>query len=187
MDFGRYLSLIMLDTDHTNPIKGEQTRWLQKVLEDRNDVTHIIPVYHLPAWPSARNPDDSRFEHIRKYWHPLFEEHRVVVAFENHDHTYKRTYPIRNGKIDPNGVVYMGDGAWGVYTRTPGSRHDEHAWYLKRASSDRHFILGTIHGRLIHYVVINESGEVIDEYPRTTHIERKRKSLAPLWLPEEKE
>lgn len=183
LDFGNYLSIILLDSDHANPVKGEQTVWLQNVLEERSHVTHIIPTYHLAAWPSVRNPDSGRLQELRELWHPLFEKHGISVVFENHDHAYKRTHPIRNGKIDPDGIVYMGDGAWGVNTRAIGGSHREHAWYLKRASSERHFILGTIHGRLAHYVVINEFGDIIDEYPRTSHTDRHKNQMAPLWVP----
>ena len=56
-----------------------------------------------------------------------------MAAFEHHSHAFKRTYPIREGKKDPAGVVYLGDGSWGIPTRkvhTP-----EKMWYLKKAAS----------------------------------------------------
>lgn len=43
---------------------------------------------------------------------PLFEEYELTAAFENHDHTYKRTHRIRDGWWIPRGVLYLGDGAW---------------------------------------------------------------------------
>jgi len=91
------------------------------------------------------------------------------VAFENHDHAYKRTHPLRNGEIRSDGIVYIGDGAWGVRTRDPGRSHEEYAYYLNRVASQRHFILATIYGRQQHFIVINEDGQIIDEYPSTPH------------------
>ncbi len=171
MDFGNYMSIILLDSEHSNPIDGEQTDWLKSILEERQDRPHIIPVYHIPAYPSVRNPTGRVHRYIRENWVPLFEEYGVKVSFENHDHAYKRTYPLRNNQIDPNGVVYIGDGAWGVSTREIRRSHDEDAWYLskllKQATSERHFIVGTIHGSAFHYLMVNEDGKVIDEYPQT--------------------
>lgn len=171
LDFGDYMSILLLDTDHSNPIEGEQTEWLEEVLAEREHVPHIFPNYHVPAFPSVRNPGGTTHRRVLDRWVPLFERYGVRVAFENHDHIYKRTYPIRNGEINNNGVVYMGDGAWGVGTREIGASHDEHAWYLKRASSERHFIIGTIQGNHQHFLVINEDGQIIDEYPETPHLE----------------
>ena len=193
LDFGNYMSIILLDTDHTNPVDGKQTEWLKEILADRQRVPHLFPIYHVPAWPSVRNPEGSRHIKIRENWVPLFEENGVRVVFENHDHVYKRTYPLYQGEISENGIVYIGDGAWGVGTRQVGGSqnpedgwqyHGNNPWYLKRASSERHFILGTIHGTHRHFLMVNEEGKVIDEYPRTTHIDHAPVRLAEPWRPD---
>lgn len=164
LDFGDYLSLIALDTDHTHPIEG-QVEWLRQVLEERRDVPHVIPYYHVPGFPSHRPFDGIISQKVREHWVPLFDEYEVRVAFENHDHTYKRTPPIRHGEIHPRGVVYIGDGAWGVGTRTVHPADE--TWYLARSESLRHLIITTLHGTHQHFLMINEDGEVIDEYPET--------------------
>lgn len=189
IDFGDYMSVILLDTEHTNPIAGEQTEWLESVLAEREHIPHIFPHYHIPGYPSVRSYDSGRHYRIRDHWVPLFEKYGVKVAFENHDHAYKRTFPLLDGKIDPNGIVYIGDGAWGVSTRPIGGGHDPEEWfyhgvdpwYLDRASSERHLILGTIHGPHQHYLMINEDGNIIDEYPRTPHTDHKMQHFAPQW------
>ncbi len=165
LDFAEYLSIVLLDTDHTGPMEGAQTDWLRSVLAARADVPHVFPAYHVPAYPSVRNPAGSVSTQVRESWSPLFEEYGVRVAFEAHDHTFKRTHPIRDGAIHPAGVIYMGDGAWGVRNRVIGASHPEPAWYLDRALTDRHFSLVTLHGTHLHILTVNEDGRVIDEYP----------------------
>lgn len=169
LDFGDYLSVLLLDSDHSNPIDGEQTRWLESVLAERQDVPHIFPIYHVTGYPSVRAFDGETETRVRDNWVPLFERYGVRVVFENHDHVYKRTRPIRQNAPSANGVVYIGDGAWGVSTREIGRDHegDELPWYLERAESVRHFILGTIHGAHRHFLMIDEDGNIFDEYPRT--------------------
>jgi len=160
LDFGDYLSLIVLDTDHSGPVEGTQTQWLAERLAEREGVTHVVPIYHVPAFPSVRRFEGGTSTRIREHWVPLFEEYGVRLAFEHHDHAYKRTVPIRGGAMDETGITYIGDGAWGVGTRDV---HDpEQTWYLERAESKRHFILMTIAGEHLDLKAIDEDGELID-------------------------
>ncbi len=162
LDFGSYLSIILLDTDHSNPIDGIQTEWLHQALEKRKGVKHLFPIYHVTAFPSHRNYEAPFQRRIREHWVPLFEQYNIRVAFENHDHTYKRTHPIRDGKVSEDGVVYIGDGAWGVRTRDVHSVDE--TWYLKRAESARHAIIVTLHGNECDMVMVDEDGDVIDRF-----------------------
>lgn len=170
LDFHDYLSLIILDSSHSNKIPGQQTDWLKTVLEERQKQVHLIPVYHKPAYPSHRvQPGGKRqqvwSEQVLKYWVPLFEKFNVRVALENDDHTYKRTYPLRNDKIDPSGIVYIGDGSWGVGKREP--KTPEEVWYLQKSAQENSAIIVTLHGPFQHFIMINDEGDIIDEYPET--------------------
>ena len=164
LDFGDYMSLVVLDSDHSNPVEGEQTEWLESVLSERHSrgVSHVFPVYHVAAFPSHREWDDPIPGRIREHWVPPFEEYGVEVVFEKHDHTYKRTHPIRGGQVDEDeGIVYIGDGAWGVQTRS-GDSKDE--WYIDQFASERHAIIFTIDGDDHYALVVSEDKVVIDEY-----------------------
>ncbi len=164
LDFGEYLSLFLLDSGHATFIDGDQTDWLRRGLYERSHVRHLIPVYHVPAWPSFRDLDGFLVSEVRKNWVPLFEEYGVRVAFEHHDHTYKRTHPIRNGQIDETGIHYIGDGAWGVSTRQIRTDDDgNRPWYLAEADSLRHFIMGEIDGDIIRLEMYDEDARPIDQ------------------------
>lgn len=162
LDFGDYMSLIMLDTDHANPVGGQQLAWLNEVLAERHarGVTHILPKYHVPGYTSNRDFDALTSTNVREKWMPLFEKHGVRVAFENHDHTQKRTYPLRGGEIDhQDGIVYLGDGSWGM-----NPRESNNEWYLEHFTSERHAIIVTLSEHSIHCLMVNDNNEVIDEY-----------------------
>lgn len=162
LDFGDYLSLIILDTAHSNPIPGMQTEWLERELVKRKGRPHVFPVYHVPAYPSQRSYSGQPSVQVREHWVPLFEKHGIEVAFEHHDHTYKRTHPIRGGKVSADGIVYIGDGAWGVAVREGGSKDE---WYINRFAAERHAIIVTLDERGRRFFVVNADGKVIDEYP----------------------
>jgi hypothetical protein len=162
LDFGNYMSLVFLDSDHSGPVEGAQTEWLRQELATRSHMQNIFPVYHVPAYPSVRDVAGGTSQRIRQHWHPLFEQAGVRVAFENHDHAYKRTVPILREKEDPDGVVFIGDGAWGVGERAV---HEAGAtWYLEKSESIRHLILVTIQGDTQDFKVISREGNLIDHY-----------------------
>jgi hypothetical protein len=165
LDFGDYMSLILLDTGHTNPIAGAQSEWLAATLEKRRHVPHVFPIYHVPAYPSVRKYEDKGNQLVRQHWTPLFDRFGVRVVFENHDHAYKRTRPLFGNKVDyTRGIIYLGDGAWGVDVRKV---HPE-SWYLDKAVEARHFILATLHGRSQQFQAIDEDGKLIDQFPEAS-------------------
>ena len=83
------------------------------------------------------------------------------LAFENHDHAYKRTKPILNGVSGvADGIVFAGDGAWGVELRTP----DATRTYLQGTQARHHAFLVTISdtGRTIE--AVDKAGVVFDSF-----------------------
>lgn len=171
LDFDHYLSIIILDSDHTHPVGGSQTSWLAHTLEARQKNLHLFAVYHVPAYPSVRNPVKSHHLILRQNWVPLFDKYGLNVAFEHHDHSYKRTHPLRLGAINPSGVVYLGDGAWGAQPRKPNA--PENRWYIAKSAQETHFILVTLDSEKRLFQAINQSNEVFDQ------LEQKVKPVKP--------
>ena len=162
IDFGQYMSFFIMDSGHANSIDGEQSKWLKEVLQARTKTLHRFAIYHVPAYPSIRNFNNPQSVAIRKYWVPIFEQNGIQMAFEHHDHAYKRTIPLLQGKLNAKGIVYIGDGAWGVDRARPKSKVKKP--YLAKFISSRHFILMTIDPLKREMKSIDDSGKVIDEY-----------------------
>ena len=164
LDIGDYLSLVLLDTGHLAPIEGAQTDWLASTLKERQDRRHLIVANHVPAYPSYRAPegkDESlgTGEANRIHWCPLFEKYKVDVVLEHHDHTFKRTHPLTDGRHDKNGVVYLGDGSWGKL-RAPKEPEDRP--YLAAVSKAYHLTVHRLEGDRRFHVALEESGRVAD-------------------------
>jgi len=163
LDFGNYLTILLLDSGHTNPIEGEQTLWLEEALQSRGKVPHVFPVYHHPAYPTFRAKDGPAVVSIRNNWVPLFEKNNLPLAFENHDHNYKRTKPICNNEITPEGITYLGDGSWGV--TVTGLREDpDRDRYMEKTAALNHFILVKLNGNEVETVAYDITGNEIDRY-----------------------
>jgi hypothetical protein len=175
LDFGKYLSFVMLDTGHTQPVSGPQAKWLEGAIAARAQQRFLFPVYHWPVYGTTKAekgklPSDSkRSVEIRQQWLPHFEKYGVTAVFENDHHNYKRTYPLRNHqRDDQSGIVYLGDGAWGVGTRTVV----KDAWYLAKSESRRHLYHVTLKPTgPVHVEAMDAKGEVFDQVsfdrPRT--------------------
>lgn len=189
MDFGVYLSLVILDT-HTHTVE-EQAEWLSQILPERADRPYVIPVYKWAAYPSARSLNRVRSPEIRQYWHSLFDQcPNIKVVFEKGEHTYARTVPIRGGQPHPDGIVYCGQGCWGVgirevwnpattwfledakgtayKTAEDGTPHEDDG---KPADPDnaRHFYLVTLTGEKMIIDSVGQWGNIFHTFERAAH------------------
>jgi hypothetical protein len=163
LDFGDYLSLVLLDTGHVAPIPGEQTDWLDRALRERADRPHLIVVNHVPAYPSYRPYREGvgTGADNRRHWVPLFQRHQVDVVLEHHDHTFKRTHPLLDGLAARDGILYLGDGSWGKL-RAPSD--PERRPYLATARQDYHLSLHRLEGEQRFHMALTETGRIIDVY-----------------------
>lgn len=158
LDFGSYLSFWILDSGHTQPIDGKQAEWLEETLKQRSSVPYKFAIYHVPAYPSVRDMNNKYSSQVRKSWVPHFEKYGLDVAFENHEHAYKRTYRIKDGKKDSDGVLYLGDGAWGMLE----PRKPKEAWYLAKTAAECHIHAVTFKEDGVFFEAISREGKLID-------------------------
>lgn len=161
LDFGCYLSIIILDSGHAHSIEGEQTQWLSKTLEQRKNQLHRFALYHVPAYPSIRDFNNVYSATIRTSWVPLFEKWRLHAAFEHHDHAYKRTHPLLKNAIHPQGIIYFGDGAWGVDNPR---KQKKSCFYIAKFASIRYILAVTLSQNKETFRCFSEDDTLIDEY-----------------------
>jgi hypothetical protein len=157
LDAGNYLSLFLLDSGHSFHIEGQQTQWLKQVLSERENTFYKMAAYHVAAYPSVYPYRSHSAKKIRSEWNPLFERYHLNVAFEHHNHAYKRTFPLKNDKVDPDGVVYMGDGSWGVTPRKP-----KRLWYLASIAQANAVCLITLGSQMGTVEALDIHGDILD-------------------------
>ena len=160
LDIAGGLSLFLLDSGHLSPVNKKQELWLEGVLKQKESMQWKVPVYHVAAYPSTAPFGAKCSPQIRKYWVPLFEKYDVRLVFENHNHAYKRTYPLLKGKTNSKGIVYIGDGCWGVCPRKVESSRA----YLEKSESSNCFSLLSVEKSSLKVEVFNEKNELIDKW-----------------------
>ncbi len=160
---GANLALFVLDTGHIVAHDGTQAAWLDQAMAAHADTPFSAALYHIPLYPSHRAFDGERSALGRQHWGPLFDKHGLTVAFENHDHTHKRTPLLKANAVSPEGTLYIGDGCWG---REPRPTTEGGRWYLERASSVAHFWCVDVDASGLVYRAIDPRGRVFDVFPK---------------------
>ena len=117
---GKDVALVTLNTGAS---ASEQAEWLESQLSELRPKTRWLMVqYHRPMYPAIKGP--ARQAPI---FCPLFEKYNIDIALESDGHCMKRTVPIRDGKKDPTGIIYVGEGGLGVKQKKPSGKQ----WYLQ--------------------------------------------------------
>ena len=159
VSFGDFLRVTTLNTEAS--VAGTQANWLQQELNEHRPIHrwHIVQ-YHRPAYAATKWPSGALI-----HWVPLFEQAHVDLVCEGDGHTIKRTVPIRQGKIDPTGIVYVGEGGLGVPPRQPKPQR----WYLQSpgmCDSGNHVQRLKFTEDRLTYECVLLSGEILDRWEK---------------------
>lgn len=163
--FGNYLALYVLDTHHVTPVDDtKQTKWLEQVLKADSQFEQKVAAYHIGLFPSYTAYANPLTIVLRKNWMPLFDKYSLDVAFEHHDHTFKRSHRLKGGLRSPDGVVYLGDGAWGRGRgdAMPGGRE-----YLAKSENRLHFWICEANPNSMRFKAMDNAGMVFDSLTLT--------------------
>src|SRR5688572_27327786 len=87
---------------------------------------------------------------LRDAWLSNFSKHNLTIAFECHDHTYKRTKLLRNGRVDPAGTLFIGDGNLGVSSPSPRAQD---RWYIQVTKKALYVALSCCLFQLLTFVI----------------------------------
>lgn len=163
VEFGEGLVLFTLDSGHTSAFNeeldwfvdsggyeaghgphrvrdshdGKQKQWLRETLDRYQDRPWLLGQYHINAFATSPHYwEKPRYGRrlMHEHWVPLFEEYEVDLIHEGHGHRLKRTHPVKDGEIDEDGVVYIGEGGWGTHMGEP-----DDMWFVADKGSDHHF------------------------------------------------
>jgi hypothetical protein len=84
----------------------QQAKWLNRILAKKPQLWTIVAI-HQPFYSTAKDRDNP---HLRELFIPIFDKYSVDLVLQGHDHTYGRTFKLRNGiKVGDSekGTVYI--------------------------------------------------------------------------------
>ncbi|PIV54789.1 hypothetical protein COY52_13015 [Candidatus Desantisbacteria bacterium CG_4_10_14_0_8_um_filter_48_22] len=149
-----------------------QYNWLQSDLQQTDadtDITWKIVLFHTPVYSSASgHPSNTG---LRSDIEPLFNQYGVDVVFNGHNHSYERTYMIReNGQIlqtGPTFYVTEGDSTGTVYVVVAGmSPLYEPGWNSWTAYFEKTYNYGmvTVEGDTLSFKAMRQDDTLIDTF-----------------------
>jgi len=157
LDFGDYLSLLMLDTGHVTPME-RQTSWLEKNLESRKGVPWLFSSWHVAAYPSARGWDSQPMSgYARENWIPLIEKSRTAGVFNHHDHDLQRVET--EGKAGRK-IMVFGNGAIGAGLRWANC--EESARLAKFRAMEHHIYVVSLTADKVVVTAVGRQGQELD-------------------------
>lgn len=136
----------------------EQRPWLLEDLHE-NDNPWIIAMAHKPAFGSGSQNGPEQY--IVDHWVDLFEEYGVALYLNGHEHSYERTLPLKEGKINEDGVTYITNSCAGD-DFNPAVR----TWLTAKAEGVPCYMVFTVQGSKIEGITkgILDDDSILDEF-----------------------
>lgn len=148
---------------NSNERREEQAQWLKKVLP-RKGARWTVVTFHHPLYASAKGRDNTE---LRDLWQPIFDEHRVDLVLQGHDHTYARSGLMTHENI-ATGVTARSETAGTVYVVSvsgPKMYNLEQRPFMKRAAEDTQlYQIIRIDGDQLHYQARTATGRLYDQF-----------------------
>lgn len=132
--------------------------WLDGVLAEAPGPWKIV-LFHHPPYTHGKYPPSGK---LRELLVPVFDRHGVGLVINGHNHMYECTYPMRGGRIVPEGqgTVYLVSGAGGgeLYEAGPAAP----AYLRKQVAGQFSFTVLDVHAGHVDLQQINLRGDVVD-------------------------
>lgn len=151
------LKLIVLNN---NQQVAEQRDWLEGILRN-NTAKWTILSMHQPIYSTGSDRDNPELQEL---YLPLIDKYGVDLVLQGHDHTYGRTYPLRNNKIavaGENGTIFVVSSSGSkFYRQNPRYLH----LMAKTALDTQLFQVIEVEEEALHYRAETATGSIIDQF-----------------------
>jgi len=146
--------------------ESAQVKWLTQALA-KSRATWKFVAHHHPPYSSdkddygntAREKSTLGDLKMRKLI-PLYEKYHVDIVWFGHIHSYERTYPIKDDKIDmKEGVIYIQTGGGGAELEDFAPTR---SWFTAKLLSNWQYCLVTIYGDVLEMKAYDIDGRMYD-------------------------
>ena len=155
MDYGNTHFMFLLAA--SEPLAAEQRPWILKDLRENNN-TWTIAMGHIPIYSAGLNHGESQY--LMDHWLDIFEKYGVDIYFGAHNHVYERTWPIKNGSINREGITHITHGPSGDKFYTVGERW----WTAEYLENTPMYFIYNVEGSIINAKAKDINAKVVDEF-----------------------
>lgn len=149
-----YKNALYLMIDAASFANDDQTGWIEEQLKNSKATWKFLYVHFPPYNEVEEYPD------LIKKWVPLFDKYHLDFVISGHFHYYLRTYPLKNGKPDPSGTIYMTS----VGTSAAREAKDPKPFVQKRFENGNFYQTVNIKGNKLEMKVYDFNGKEIDKF-----------------------
>lgn len=162
------MDFFMLNSNDNPSLKkgGEQYAWLEQALKESSAEWKIVAHHHCPVssdeddfgntWQGRKSTEgDPKFDDLKE----LYETNDIDVVFYGHVHAYERSWPLVDGRVDEDGVVYVQSGGGG------GNLEDfvpYHAAFSNRVQRGHHYCRVDVNGSTLYFKMFDLEGKLLD-------------------------
>ena len=138
---------------------GKMLEWLDRDLSETTKFWRIVVLHHA-AYSSGIHCDEEESQLVRRLIVPILEKHHVPLVLNGHEHSYQRSYPIREGRVVPDaeGAIYITTGGGGA-TLHPVASSD----LINTAASIHHYVTCSVNNRKLQLQATAVGGEILDK------------------------
>lgn len=159
-------ALYMLDSNRDCTVGSEQYEWLEWSLASCDAPWRFVVLHHPPVTSDENDYGDTykalspRGDGRVSDLIPLFERYGVDAVFFGHIHSYERSWPLREGKVDHGrGVTYLQvGGAGGRLEQAAPTR----SWFTAALRSDHHYLMVTLASHRLEMNAFDQQGRRFD-------------------------
>lgn len=157
----------VLDTNKDVSPGSEQYKWLEAELSKSKAIWKFA-YHHHPVYSSDEDDYGDTYKGKSIYGDPrhrvlaaLYEKYHVDIDFNGHIHSYERTWPIFEGKVDEDkGVRYVTCGGGGGGLESAGPNR---SWFTQRVYRGHHMCIMTIHDKTLQFQAFDLEGRLFDQ------------------------
>lgn len=148
----------------------EQALWLDTVLAANKNFWTILAIHH-PLYSTGKDRDNPK---LREILLPVIDKYVVDLVLQGHDHTYGRTFKLRNGEAvndSESGTVFVSSVSGPKFYEV----NEKHRHLMKKMGTDAQlFQVITVEKNRLIFEARTVTGESYD------HFELKKKRKAPI-------
>jgi hypothetical protein len=126
LDLGPVHLSVANDTPLDNSaVMGMNATLLSQHVMDGMSAPWNLALHHKPVFSAAAGPHPEDQLPQQMYWQPIYDQFKVDMVFNGHDHDYERSKPMRGmiaGSMPSQGTVYVVVGSAGAELYTNGTQ-----------------------------------------------------------------
>lgn len=130
-NYGADLGPVHLSVANDTPldsaaVMGANAQTLSQHVQDGTSAPWNLVMHHKPVFSACqetRHPND--YQPQQMYWQPIYDQYKVDMVFNGHDHDYERSKPMRGmtvGATPADGTTYVTVGTAGANLDPNGTK-----------------------------------------------------------------